>query len=160
MDDIESARVSVSQPRQLRIFYPSPRDLCRKTGLNWLAALWLYEQGFLSFDPATAKTLQEEKEAELLFLGSLVSAGCDEQMLKHLLRGLEKPYQYQLNMIYYDWTAQAWRLIPRLESFDRDELVQEWLDELSEEGDIETLRSIEGSLQAAIKAASEADKRP
>jgi hypothetical protein len=56
--------------------------------------------------------LDEAQEAELRFVGALVVAGCDARMLERLLAPLTKPYCYRLSRIYYDWAAQAWRLLP------------------------------------------------
>ena len=73
--DIEYAR---AKKGQLRLFPCNSRDICQRIGLNWLSALWLYKQEFLSFNPAIVESLDEAQEAELIFLGSLVIAGCDK----------------------------------------------------------------------------------
>lgn len=127
--DIEQVRV---RKGQLMLFPIGPRDACRNMGLKWLSAIWLYEQGFLSFDPRMVESLDDGQLAELNFLGSLVIAGCDRRMLKRLLRDLRKPYQYRLNSIYYDWSLQRWAVLPQVEDVDEEEISQDWIDEVIE----------------------------
>jgi hypothetical protein len=50
------------------------------------------------------------REAELVFLGTLVAAGCTRPVLRALLRGLERPYCYDIARIFYDWSAGRWRM--------------------------------------------------
>ena len=96
---------------QLRFPY-SPRAICDEIGLNWWAAIKLYEDGWLSFSPENTSRLDERQEAELRFVGSLVLAGCDRSMLAALLATLPKPYAYHGSRLYYDWAARHWRLLP------------------------------------------------
>lgn len=132
--DIEQTRVKKGQPM---LFPPKPRDVCHNIGLNWLSALWLYEQEFLSFDPKTEEGLDEAQAAELRFLGSLVVAGCDKGMLEHMLRDLRKPYQYHLDRIYYDWSSQKWLALLKIEEIDREKIFQDWIYELEANADEE-----------------------
>src|SRR5207249_2345485 len=108
-DNPQIARVVA--PQQL-LFAASPRAICQAMGLNWWAALKLYEDGWLSFNPEQTERLDEAQEAELRFVGSLVLAGCDRGMLAALLGGLSKPYAYHSTRLYYDWVARRWRLLP------------------------------------------------
>jgi hypothetical protein len=84
----------------------------------------------------------------------LVVAGCDDAMLSFLLRGLRKPYQYRLGMIYYDWASQEWQLFPQPEEIDRHQEFQAWLDDLVENREIEELRLLEESVKRAIEDTS------
>ena len=93
---------------QMLLLPRSPREVCSEIGLNWWAALKLHEDGWLSFNPETTQALDAAEEAELVFVGSLVSAGCDWGLLAQLLNGLEKPYRYRVSEIYYDWLSQRW----------------------------------------------------
>ena len=95
-DDPQTARVSADQ--QL-LFPANPRAVCQEMGLNWWAALKLHEDGWLSFAPANTTRLDEAQEAELRFVGSLVVAGCDRNMLSTLLAGLPKPYAFPVNKL-------------------------------------------------------------
>ena len=137
-DDPEAARVSAAQ--QL-LFPADPRALCEEIGLNWWATLKLHEDGWLSFPPQNTLRLDGAQEAELRFVGSLVLAGCDRQMLAVLLAGLPKPYAYELKRLYFDWATRRWRLLP-------DPLAQpeaafaDWLEVLVQTGDIGSLTGI------------------
>jgi hypothetical protein len=153
MDDIGRARFPTSNYGQLTIF--KARELCHQIGLNWMAALHLYDQGLLSFNPSTERNLLESQMAELKLVGSLVVAGCDDLMLRHLLRGLTKPYQYRQDMIYYDWASQEWRLLPLPEDIDRSQFFQEWLDELVDQGELDELKALEASVRTALETATE-----
>src|SRR3954471_9021936 len=96
-DDPQLARVVTAQ----HLLFPSnPRAVCGEMGLNWWAAIKLYEDGWLSFCPEETSRLDEAQEAELRFVGSLVMAGCDRPMLTSLLDGLPKPYTYQGTRLY------------------------------------------------------------
>jgi hypothetical protein len=137
-DDPQIARVSAGQ--QL-LFPANPRAVCEQMGLNWWTALKLHEDGWLSFSPATAPRLDEAQEAELRFVGALVIAGCDQGMLPLLLGGLEKPYAYDLNRLYYDWADRCWRLLPDPRAHP-EAVFAEWLDTLVERGDVSSLAGI------------------
>lgn len=155
MSDISKARVIKKEVAQLHIFNPSPRQLCQKIGLNWLAALRLRDAGWIGFDPEAVKELDLSQQAELGFIGSLVVGGCDEAMLTYLLRGLDKPYSYQIDLIFYDWKNQGWKLLPSLNDLDRERLVHEWLDQLVESEEIEELTNISDKLQEALEEFAE-----
>jgi hypothetical protein len=137
-DSPQGARVEHAQ----QLLFPSaPRAVCDQLGLNWWAALKLYEDGWLSFCPETTPTLDEAQEAELRFVGSLVLAGCDRSMLVALLSGLSKPYAYQGNRLYYDWPSRHWRVLP--EPHPHPEAVfADWLETLVDDGDINSLTGI------------------
>ena len=130
--DVERARVHRGQGS---LFPFTARDVCRGLGLNWLAALQLHKNGFLSFNPLTAGDLDSAQAAELKFLGSLIIAGCTTRMLKRLTRYLIKPYQYRHDLIYYDWLSEKWLLLPEIEEYDEEEADEEdpfesWLEML------------------------------
>jgi len=131
--NVERARVNKCQ---LSLFPRTAGDLCRRMGLSWAGALRLYESGLLSFNPETAGDLDGAQEAELQFLGSLLLAGCSTAVIKRLTRSLRKPYQYRIDLIYYDWLSQQWLLLPPMEEEEVDEDVEEedpfetWLDRL------------------------------
>jgi len=137
-DDPQLARAHAAQ--QL-LFAPDPRDVCRDIGLNWWAALKLFEDGWLSFSPENNARLDEGQESELRFIGSLVAAGCDRGMLQMLLADLPKPYSYRLNRMFFDWGEKRWRLLP--EPHPHPETVfTDWLDHLVDSRDHSTLSGI------------------
>lgn len=132
------ARVSAGQ--QL-LFPANPRAVCEQLGLNWWAALKLYDDGWLSFSPPNTPRLDEAQEAELRFVGSLVIAGCDRGMLAILLSGLTKPYSYDSSRLFYDWPSRSWRLLPD-PHVHPEAIFTDWLDNLVENGDVGSLSGI------------------
>jgi hypothetical protein len=154
-DSPENARVVAAQHL---LFPSSPHAVCDEMGLAWWAALKLYEEGWLSFCPEDTLRLDESQEAELRFVGGLVLSGCDRSMLGVLLGGLPKPYSYQANRLYYDWTTRRWRLLP--EPHPHPEAVfADWLHDLVEHGDVSSLSGIlELTHDALARVRGEADK--
>lgn len=128
-------------PTSQLLFPFSPRAICDEIGLNWWAALKLYEDGWLSFSPENTVRLDERQEAELRFVGSLVLAGCDRSMLTNLLSTLPKPYAYHGSRLYYDWATRHWRLLPDPRA-NREAQFTDWLDSLVENQDIGSLTGI------------------
>lgn len=127
-NDVELARVGKGQ---LSLFPLSARNVCRSMGLNWLTAIQLYKDGFLSFNPVTAKNMDSAQEAELKFLGSLIIAGCNKEMLQKLVRYLKKPYRYRHKSMYYDWVSQRWFLLPQVEEDEGEEdSFESWIESL------------------------------
>jgi hypothetical protein len=137
-DDPHFARVSGAQ----QLLFPcGPRDVCEELGLNWWAALKLHEDDWLSFSPETMASLDEAQEAELRFVGSLVVAGCDRNMLCVLLAGLPKPYAYDLQRLYFDWNSRQWRVLPDPRAHP-EAAFTDWLEVLVQQGDVGSLSGI------------------
>jgi hypothetical protein len=137
-DNPQLARVTAAQ--QL-LFPASPREVCEELELNWWATLKLYEDGWLSFSPEDIVQLDEAQEAELRFVGSLVAAGCDRNMLTCLLAGLPKPYAYDLRRLYFDWGSRSWRALPDPGSHP-EAAFTDWLDTLVQQADVSSLSGI------------------
>jgi len=140
------ARVVAAQ--QL-LFPANPRSICNEIGLNWLAALKLHEDGWLSFAPGTTEKLDEVQEAELRFVGTLVVAGCDRSLLTLLLGTLPKPYAYDLRRLYFDWSARRWRLLQNPQAHP-EAAFTDWLEMLVQTGDVGTLTGIEELARDAL----------
>ena len=138
-DHPQMARIASTQ--QL-LFPASPRGVCQELGLNWFAALKLHEDGWLSFAPERVSKLDEAQEAELRFVGSLVIAGCDRNMLSLLLSGLSRPYAYDARRLYYDWVGRRWRLLPEPRA-NPEAAFADWLESLVETRDVGTLVGID-----------------
>jgi len=68
--DISGARIHDCQEL---MFPPKPREVCEGLGLNWWAAVKLFTDGWLSFNPEALPALDERQEVELRFVGALVS---------------------------------------------------------------------------------------
>jgi hypothetical protein len=137
---LEAGETPAPAGQQL-LFPATSRSVCDEIGLNWWAALKLYEDGWLSFAPDDSGRLNEAQETELHFVGSLVVAGCDQAMLTTLLSGLPKPYIFPVNKLYYHWTARQWRFLPDTNS-NPEATFTDWLETLVEAGDIGSLRGI------------------
>lgn len=152
MDNQEDVRRLI--PSQLLLLPGDPREVAESIGLDWWAALKLHDDGWLSFNPAEQQLTDDGMEAEFLFLGSLVAAGCDPPMLRKLLAGLTKPYQYRRESIYYDWGAKRWRELPVIPEPDPEGQAREWIDQLKENGDVEGLRSLLEDIEEAMKGLS------
>jgi hypothetical protein len=156
--DPSTARVENVQGLLLPL---SPRELCEQLGVNWWASTQLFAVGLLSFDPEKVQILDERQEVELRFLGALVAAGCDPTMLTRLLAGLEKPYCYRPDRVYYDWASKSWRLLPMPpEEPDPDHVLDGWISSLEEDADISTLQEIQDRVAAAIARLSEKAQEP
>jgi hypothetical protein len=138
----------VTAAQQL-LFPANPRAVCERIGLNWWAALKLHEDGWLSFAPSITPRLDEAQEAELRFVGSLVTAGCDRGMLAILLDRLPKPYAYDASRIYYDWAERRWRLLPDPHAHP-EALFIDWLDNLVARRDEHSLSGILELAQDAL----------
>lgn len=142
-----SARVSVGQGL---LFPTTPRAICDEIGLNWFAAVKLWEDDWLSFNPEEVEQMDEAQEVELRFVGSMVVGGCPPDLMGKLLSTLDKPYRYQGCRIYYDWAAARWRLLPE-HKYDHQAQFAEWLDELVRVKDLDTLEKLGGMVEQAIQ---------
>jgi hypothetical protein len=138
--DDNPALAHVAAEQQL-LFPANPRVVCEQLGLNWWAALKLYEDGWLSYSPAHTPRLDEAQEAELRFIGSLVVAGCDRGMLAVLLSLLSKPYAYDAARLYFDWPARRWRLLPDPHA-QPEAIFTDWLESLVTEREVSSLTGI------------------
>ena len=136
--DLQNARVD--GPQQL-LFPSEPRVVCNELRLNWWAAVKLHDEGWLSFAPEKTARLDEAQEAELRFVGSLVVAGCDHGMLGVMLKGLPKPYAYDLRRLFFDWLGRRWRLLPD-NTPDAEGVFADWVEALVQNRDADSLRGI------------------
>ena len=148
--DIDCARVHSSQG----ILFPSsPRNICEVLGLNWWAAVKLHADGWLSFNPESLPSLDERQEIELRFVGALVAAGCDDAMLHRLLDGLEKPFCYRPDRVFYDWNAHRWCLLPEPQT-QPEAVFSDWLESLVAEGDMGRLEELKDQITEALESAN------
>ncbi len=152
--DLDKARVpSGIQPTlfplgQYSAAPQTPKELCDAIGLNWFAAEKLYDDSLLSFDPNQVSVLTPEQRAELRFLGTLVVADCPRPFLEKLLAGLESPYCYRLDRMYFDWGAREWQILRGDEDVRLD--FERWLDNLVEADELEKLERLSDSIEGAI----------
>ena len=83
------------------------------------------------------------------FVGALVLAGCDRNMLRLLLAGLLRPYAYDPHRIYFDWTARQWRLLPD-PRHNPEAAFSDWIDLLVQARDAASLVGIVELAQDAL----------
>ena len=145
-DNPAIARVS---PAQRLLFPSSPHSLCDEIGLNWHAALRLREEGWLSFPVETTAQLDEAQEAELRFIGALVLAGCERNVLRLLLASLPPPYAYDSKRLYFDWNERQWRLLPDPRR-NPEATFTDWVDSLVQTKDVASLVGIVELAQDAL----------
>ena len=126
----------------------SPQAVCKEMGLNWLMAIKLHEDGWLSFNPKEVERLNAWQYAELTFVGSLVVAGCDYSVLENVLGKLQKPYSYHVDRIYYDWQGKTWRLLEDVD--DLEDKFDEWIEELVACQDVHILEMLRDSVEKAL----------
>ena len=145
-DDPETVRVSAAQ----QVLFPAnPREVCQELGLNWWAAIKLREEGWLSFSPESYPLLDQAQEAELRFVGSLVIAGCDRNMLALLLGALRAPYAFDTRRLYFDWIARRWRVLPDPMTHP-EAMFADWLESLVLQKDVGSLNGIGELAQDAL----------
>jgi hypothetical protein len=131
---------------QMSLFTTDLRDLAESICLDWWAAKKLYDDKWLSFDPEINTINSSSKEAEFIFLGTLVAAGCDPHMLKRLLETLERPYCYHLSGMYYDWAKKCWEDFPD----NREVEIADIISKFEDDGDVDSLKELKGRAQDAI----------
>jgi hypothetical protein len=146
LSDAERARV---ESRQMPIFPRDGQAVCTEIELGMREARKLYEDGLLSFDPESGGALDESREAELIFVGSIVSAGCTRSVLRQLLVGLHKPYCYDVRRIFFAWSTHEWRLLPGED--DPEGAFFGFLERLRERHAYEALLNVRGWVDEALE---------
>jgi len=110
-DEATSLDLARIENRQMPMFSRDLRTVAVELRLDWVRARGLWAAGLLSFDPDGV--IQDEVcEAEFVFLGSLAAAGLSNDQIESIVRGLRRPYAYDMRRIYFDWQAGVWRLLP------------------------------------------------
>lgn len=112
-----------------------------------------YKKDWLSFDPATMTDFGQPQQAEVAFITGLARSGLSDAYIDRLLSaGLEKPYCYDPNDTLFSFAEHRWVGIPSPPH--RDDLVDEFLDELIEFEDWERLTQLQEKIAAALTAAA------
>jgi hypothetical protein len=132
---------------QMYLFQRSLKDILKKWKVNSTEVMRLYELDFLSFEPQLDLCLEPIQEAELTFVLSLKHAGCDENMMPHVLNTLTKPYCYDREKMVYDFTQKKW--LARLPVKDNELTIEGRIKQARQDKDVRTLRDI---MQEASKA--------
>lgn len=133
------------------MFVRDMRAIAAEMRLDWQRARGLWESGLLSFDPDAVVAGDETCEAEFLFLGHLAAHGLTDEALARLVRGLRRPYAYNLRRVYFDWRARTWRLLPDGE--DPQALFFEMLGRLDVRREAHVLREVRELVESALDLA-------
>ncbi|MBC8554766.1 MAG: hypothetical protein H8D23_34575 [Candidatus Brocadiales bacterium] len=143
---------SIAKPKLIPNIHIKPNDpkaLANQYGAGWSSMIQLYEEGILSFDPENTQIETQEQSYEWDFLARLISRGCSVKLLKEMLKGLDKPYVYELRKIYYDWARGVWKTIPRLNSLV--DFIESAADDTWTDSDIDTLYELHLSVETSIE---------
>ena len=143
---------SIAKPKiipNLQFKHYDARASAEKYGAKWRAMIELFENDMLSFDPETNKIETQEQSYEWDFLARLIARGCSVKLLKEMLKGLDKPYVYELRKIYYDWARGVWKTVPKLDSLAA--FVESASEDTWDDDDIDTLYELSSSIETAIE---------
>ena len=143
---------SIAKPKiipDLKFTPLDPKESAKKYGAKWSAMIELFENDMLSFDPETSKIETQEQSIEWDFLARLVGRGCTIYLLKEMLKGLDKPYVYELRKIYYDWAQGTWKTIPKLDSVAA--FVESASEDTWDDDDLDTLYELSSSIETTIE---------
>jgi len=125
------------------------RESAAQLGAKWSAMIELFENDVLSFNPETTKIETQEQSYEWDFVARLIARGCSVKLLKEMLKGLDKPYVYELRKIYYDWARGVWKTIPKLDSLAA--FVESASEDTWDDDDIDALYELSSSIETAIE---------
>lgn len=125
-----------------------PWDEAETRGCSKHQAELLFSLGLLSFNPAGMKEFEEYELNELVFLKILYfDSGLPKENVLAMLAGLEKPYSYSFDKIYWDFAHKEWEYIPVPEEPEIEELVNQ----LAEDEDFDHLKSVKESIESILK---------
>ena len=143
---------SIAKPKiipNLQFKHYDARASAEKYGAKWRAMIELFENDMLSFDPETNKIETQEQSYEWDFLARLIARGCSVKLLKEMLKGLDKPYVYELRKIYYDWARGVWKTVPKLDSLAA--FVESASEDTWDDDDIDALYELSSSIETAME---------
>lgn len=82
-------------------------------GYVFYQALLLHEEGFLSWQPYLDEEVTPLQKAELDFLrGIRFNTALPKETMKAILNGLQAPYYYSHDCIYWDFFEVRWKYLP------------------------------------------------
>jgi len=124
-------------------------DKVGERGCSEHQAELLFGLGLLSFNPAEVRELEEYELNEVIFLKTIYfDSGLPKENVLAMLSGLEKPYSFSFDEIYWDFSRKEWQYLPvELEQLEIEELV----DQITEEEDFDRLKSVKESIESILK---------
>jgi hypothetical protein len=112
--------------------------------------LW-HRKGWLSFDPLTVAHYDEKERVEALFIKGITRSGLSDAMIDRVLSGLDKPYCYDPSTTFFSFVGNRWISLPP--ERDQADVTSEYLDELIEAQDWESLRELQSKISEALEDA-------
>jgi hypothetical protein len=116
----------------------------------------LFEHGFLTYKPVIDECPNDEDQQELIFIGTMISAGITIDILSFVASSLESPFAYKHSDIYFDWTNGGWVDIPQQEG--PWEVAVSHIDELAKSKDIDSLIELKNYTEEAINSVDSKEK--
>lgn len=127
------------------LFSHNTQKTLAELSISTATASQLFEDDYLSFDPATKYELNEFEYQELLFVGSLFNSGLSLESVRTLLSKLDKPYHYDITKVYFDFRLKQWQ------SFPEPPTAEELIEETIEKGDIDRLYDIQARIEDVLE---------
>jgi hypothetical protein len=127
-------------------------DFCTIIGLNWAMAEELFEKNLLTHKPVIDEFPNDEAQKELIFIGTMISAGITLDILRFVTSSLQSPYSYSHKDIYFDWSSGQWLDKPR--QGEHWEVALAHIDELEASQDIDSLMELKNHVEEAINSLS------
>lgn len=115
-----------------------------------------HRKGWLSFDPLTLAQYDEKDRVEVLFIKGLTRSGLSDAMIDRILSSLEKPYCYNPSTTFFSFVENRWISLPP--ERDQADVTSEYLDELIETQDWDSLRERQGKISQALEDAEAANE--
>lgn len=110
-----------------------------------------HRKGWLSFDPPTVAQYDEKERVEVLFIKGLARSGLSDAMIDRMLSSLDKPYCYGPSTTFFSFYENRWISLPP--ELDQADVTNEYLDELIENQDWDSLRKLRGKMSQALEDA-------
>lgn len=124
-------------------------DFCKIIGLNWVMAEELFDRGFLNQRPVVDQFPNDEAQKELIFIGTMISAGISLDILRFVTSSLKRPYAYKHSDIYFDWSRNIW--LEKTQEEEPWEIIQAYIEQLVEDNNIDSLIEFKYLIDEAIK---------
>ena len=115
-----------------------------------------HRKGWLSFDPLAVAQYDEKERVEVLFIKGLARSGLSDAMIDRMLSSLEKPYCYGPSTTFFSFVENRWISLPP--ERDQADVTSEYLDELIETQDWDSLRELQGKISQALEDAEDTDE--
>lgn len=126
----------IDKVKQDSLFPQLTTEVLAELSTSIATASQLFEDDYLSFDPALKFKLNAFEYHELVFVITVFNSGLSLESVRTLLSMLEKPYQYDISKVYFDFKSKEWQ------SYPEPPTAEELIEDIIEEGDIDKLNEI------------------